>query len=63
MKWRHTMSYIDWKDKTDTFKKVDVRGIAGNFFQGLKKQAMQLEWKQVREWKSYSLSIQYHSMK
>ncbi len=36
------MSYADWKDKTDGFKKVDVRGIQGNFFQGLKKQAMDL---------------------
>jgi len=36
------MSYSDWKDKTDSFKKVDVRGIQGNFFQGLKKQAMDL---------------------
>ncbi|MDO4867842.1 MAG: DUF2249 domain-containing protein [Clostridia bacterium] len=36
------MSYMDWKDKTAGFKKVDVRGIAGNFFAGLKKQAMGL---------------------
>ena len=34
------MSFEDWK--TDTFKKVDVRGVQGNFFQGLKKQAMQI---------------------
>ena len=34
------MSYADWKDKTTGFKKIDVRGIQGNFFQGLKKQAM-----------------------
>ncbi len=34
------MSYTDWKDKTNVFKKIDVRGIQGNFFQGLKKQAM-----------------------
>jgi len=33
------MSYIDWKEKVNTFKTVDVRGIAGNFFPGLKKQA------------------------
>ena len=32
------MSYADWKDKVSEFKKVDVRGVAGNFFQGLKKQ-------------------------
>ena len=36
------MSYLDWKDKTTEFKTVDVRGIQGNFFQGLKKQAMGL---------------------
>ena len=29
------MAFEDWK--TDTFKKVDVRGVQGNFFQGLKK--------------------------
>ena len=34
------MSYTDWKNKTNSFKKIDVRGIQGNFFQGLKKQAM-----------------------
>ena len=34
------MSYTDWKDKTTTFKRIDVRGIQGNFFQGLKNQAM-----------------------
>ena len=36
------MSYADWKDKTAAFKTVDVRGIQGNFFPGLKKQAMGL---------------------
>lgn len=36
------MSYSDWKDKTAEFKTVNVRGIQGNFFQGLKKQAMGL---------------------
>ena len=36
------MSYTEWKDKTAEFKKIDVRGIQGNFFQGLKKQALQL---------------------
>ena len=36
------MSYSDWKDKIVEFKTVDVRGIQGNFFQGLKKQAMGL---------------------
>ena len=37
------MSYTDWREKTDTFKTVDMRGIAGNFFPGLKKQAATLE--------------------
>lgn len=36
------MSYAQWRDKVDTFKTIDVRGIQGNFFPGLKKQAMQL---------------------
>ena len=33
---------MEWRDKIDSFKKIDVRGIQGNFFQGIKKQAMQL---------------------
>ena len=33
---------MEWSDKIDSFKKIDVRGIQGNFFQGIKKQAMQL---------------------
>lgn len=37
------MSYMAWKDKTENFKKVDVRGVQGNFFPGLKKQATGLE--------------------
>lgn len=36
------MSYMEWKDKTAGFKKIDVRGIQGNFFPGLKKQAAAL---------------------
>ena len=36
------MSYADWKDQISGFKTIDVRGIQGNFFQGLKKQAMAL---------------------
>ncbi len=36
------MSYTDWKDKISSFKTIDVRGIQGNFFQGLKKQAMEI---------------------
>lgn len=31
---------MDWKDQISTFKTIDVRGIQGNFFQGLKKQAI-----------------------
>lgn len=30
----------EWKDKMDIFKTIDVRGIQGNFFQGIKKQAI-----------------------
>lgn len=33
------MSYADWRDKTSTFKTIDVRNIQSNFFPGLKKQA------------------------
>ena len=33
---------MEWKGKISTFRQIDVRGIQGNFFQGLKKQAMQL---------------------
>ncbi len=36
------MSYTEWKDKTNEFKKIDVRRIQGNFFAGLKRQAMQI---------------------
>ena len=36
------MAYTEWNKKTSEFKKIDVRGIAGNFFPGLKKQAMEL---------------------
>ena len=36
------MSYLDWKDKVGEFKQIDVRGVQGNFFQGIKKQAVQL---------------------
>ena len=34
------MSYTEWNDKIADFKTIDVRGIQGNFFQGIKKQAM-----------------------
>lgn len=36
------MSYNEWKNRTANFKKVDVRGIQGNFFPGLKVQAMKM---------------------
>ena len=36
------MSHENWKDKTDEFQVVDVRGISGNFFTGLKKRAEQI---------------------
>ena len=33
---------MEWKDKIGSFRQIDVRGVQGNFFQGIKKQAMQL---------------------
>ena len=36
------MSCADWKDKRQKFKTIDVRGVQGNFFPGLKKQAISL---------------------
>ena len=33
---------MEWKDRIGSFRQIDVRGIQGNFFQGIKKQAMQL---------------------
>lgn len=36
------MAYTDWQEKKEQFRTIDVRGIAGNFFPGLKKQAMTL---------------------
>lgn len=36
------MSYQDWKEKLSTFRTIDVRGVAGNFFPGIKKRAMEL---------------------
>ncbi len=36
------MSYSEWKEKAVAFKQIDVRGVQGNFFQGIKKQAMQI---------------------
>lgn len=37
------MSYEIWKDKVEKFKVADVRGISGNFFPNLKKQAEDLD--------------------
>ncbi len=37
------MSVTDWKDKVSSFKEVDVRGVQGNFFPGLKAQATQIK--------------------
>lgn len=37
------MAYSDWKDKAGTFKTIDVRGLQGNFFPGLKKQAEEVQ--------------------
>ena len=42
------MSYNDWKDKTASFKKIDVRGVQGNFFPGLKMQAAKMAVGEVR---------------
>lgn len=36
------MKNIEWKDKVASFKKIDVRDVAGNFLDGLKKQAAKL---------------------
>lgn len=36
------MAYENWKEHLSGFKKIDVRGVAGNFFAGLKKQASEL---------------------
>ena len=36
------MNWKEWKDKTAAFKQIDVRGIQGNFFQGIRRQALQL---------------------
>lgn len=36
------MSYLDWKEKTDGFQKVDVRHLQGNFFPGIRKRAASL---------------------
>ena len=52
---------MEWKDKIDSFKKIDVRGIQGNFFQGIKRQAMQLP--PETGWRSFSLLTPFPCMK
>lgn len=37
------MAYTDWKNKIGEFREIDVRGVIGNFFQGLKKQVSELQ--------------------
>ena len=37
------MNHKEWKNKVNEFKTADVRGVAGNFFPGLKKQAAELK--------------------
>ena len=36
------MERYSWLEHTEGFKKIDVRGIQGNFFQGIRKQALSL---------------------
>ena len=33
---------MEWREKIGTFKTIDVRGVQGNFFQGIKRQAMEV---------------------
>ena len=54
------MSYTDWKDKTSDFKKIDVRGIQGNFFQGIKKHAINTEV--AMAWRLCRALIRFRSM-
>ena len=37
------MSYENWQSKAADFRKIDVRGIQGNFFEGIRKQAARTE--------------------
>ena len=37
------MSYENWQSKAADFRKIDVRGIQGNFFEGIRKQAARIE--------------------
>ena len=37
------MSYQNWQSKAADFRKIDVRGIQGNFFEGIRKQAARTE--------------------
>lgn len=34
---------MEWRNKIENFQKIDVRGIQGDFFKGLKKQAQKLD--------------------
>lgn len=36
------MEYHTWQEKATEFMMIDIRGVAGNFFQGIKRQAMEL---------------------
>ena len=48
------MGYDARKDTVSGFKTIDVRGIQGNFFQGLKKQAMTLPEGMEKQGKEHS---------
>lgn len=37
------MAYEYWKDRIEEFEKIDVRGIQGDFFHGIKKRAVELQ--------------------
>lgn len=37
------MNFDNWKEKIDEFFVIDLRNIQGNFFEGLKKKAEQIE--------------------
>ena len=36
------MCYSEWEERVSCFRTIDVRGIQGNFFQGIKNQAMKI---------------------
>ena len=37
------MQFQDWQDKVSSFQKIDVRGLSGNFFQGIQGKAEALQ--------------------